>query len=236
MTLGERLRAVIDAKNLTHAWVAAEVGMTKTALSNILTGTSKDPSFFTVLAIARVIKEPLSAIVDDPSIFWTNEELDRLRETGEWLVERTSRENAGIPVEIPPRKKGRARRATVLPVAASAGMEIYPDAFELPKKRIPARYKKLHADAVFSVQGESMIGANIHPSDLLYVHRTRATAEAIDRIVVCTVDDMILVKWLRTRDRKLVLESAHAGHKPMTVDEDSTRFRLIGVVVGTSRT
>lgn len=210
--------------------------MTPAALSNILTGLTHDPGFFTVLAIARAIDEPLSALVDDPSIFWTNEELGRLREHGEWLVKRTTPEGAGSTLEIPPRRKGRAKRAAIHPVAASAGVEIYPDAFELPKKRIPARYKKLHADAVFSVQGESMIGANIHPSDLLYVHRTRATREAIDRIVVCTVDDMILVKWLRARDRKLVLESAHPGHKPMTVDEDSSRFRLIGVVVGTSRT
>ena len=237
MTLGERLRAAIDAKNLTHAWVAEEVGMTKTALSNILTGASKDPSFFTVVAIARVINEPLSAIADDPSIFWTNEELGRLRETGQWLVERTSREQAGTPIEIPPRKKGRRReRATVLPVAATAGMVLYPDAFETPKQRIPKHFARLHADAVFSVQGESMTGANILPGDLLYVHRTRATDEAIGRIVVCTVDDMILVKRLKTRRRKLILESAHRGHKPMTVDEDSSRFRLIGIVVGTSRT
>jgi SOS-response transcriptional repressor LexA len=237
MTLGERLRAAIDAKNLTHAWVAEEVGMTKTALSNILTGASKDPSFFTVVAIARVINEPLSAIADDPSIFWTNEEIGRLRETGQWLVERTSREHAGTPIEIPPRKKGRRRdRATVLPVAATAGMVLYPDAFETPKQRIPKQFARLHADAVFSVQGESMTGANILPGDLLYVHRTGATDEAIGRIVVCMVDDMILVKRLKTRGRKLILESAHRGHKPMTVDEDSSRFRLIGIVVGTSRT
>jgi SOS-response transcriptional repressor LexA len=237
MTLGERLRAAIDAKNLTHAWVAEEVGMTKTALSNILTGTSKDPSFFTVVAIARVINEPLSAIADDPSIFWTNEELGRLRETGQWLIERTSGERPGKPIEIPPRKKGRRReRATVLPVAASAGMVLYPDAFETPKQRIPKHFVRLHADAVFSVQGQSMTGANILPGDLLYVHRTRATDEAIGRIVVCTVDDMVLVKRLKTRRRKLILESAHRGHKPMTVDEDSSRFRLIGIVVGTSRT
>lgn len=237
MTLGERLRAAIDAKKLTHAWVAEEVGMTKTALSNILTGASKDPSFFTVLAIARVIREPLSAIVDDPSIFWTNEELGRLRDTGQWLVERASRESAGTPIEIPPRRKGRRQnRATVMPVAATPGMVLYPDAFEMPKRRIPKRYAALHANAVFSVQGESMTGENIHPGDLLYVRRTRATEDALDRIVVCLVDDMILVKRLRTRGRKLVLESAHRGHKPMTVDEDSSRFRLIGIVVGTSRT
>jgi SOS-response transcriptional repressor LexA len=235
-TLGERLRAAIDAKHKSHAWVAEEVGMTPGALSNILTGTTNDPSFFTVLAIARVIGEPLSAIVDDPSIFWTNAELDRLRETGDWFVKRTTREQAGTPLEIPARQKGRIKLAHVHPVAASAGFALYPGAFELPKRRIPARYKRMNADVVFSVQGESMTGESIFPSDLLYVHRTHDIAEAIGRIVVCAVDEMIFVKRLDTRGRKLVLKSAHRGHKPVVVDENSSRFRLIGIVVGTSRT
>jgi SOS-response transcriptional repressor LexA len=236
MKLGERLRAVIDAKNKSHAWVAGEVGMTPAALSNILTGTTTDPSFFTVLAIARVIDEPLSAIVDDPRIFWTNEEVGRLRETGDWLVNRTALTHAGTPLEIPARKKGRRKLSSVHPVAASPGVALYPDAFELTKRRIPARYQLLRANAIFSVQGESMTGENIFPGDLLYVHRTKATDEAIGRIVVCTVDDMILVKRLGTRGRKLLLKSAHEGHQPMVVDENSSRFRLIGIVVGTSRT
>jgi len=209
--------------------------MTPGALSNILTGTTNDPSFFTVLAIARAIKEPLSAIVDDPSIFWTNDELSRLREMGEWLIRRTTPEDAGTLLEIPPRQKGRSRQVAV-PVAAGVGVAFYPDAIELPKRRIPSRFKKMHADAVFSVQGESMAGENIFPRDVLYVHRTRATDEAIGRIVVCSVDDMILVKRLGTRGRKLILQSAHREHKTMTVDEESSRFRLIGIVVGTSRT
>lgn len=236
MKLGERIRAAIDAKNISHAWVAEQVGMTPGALSNILTGVTKDPSFFTVLAIARAIKEPLSAIVDDPHIFWTNEELGRLRENGEWIVKRTAPEHAGTLLEIPPRKKGRSAQAKIHQVAAGSGVVLYPDAFEQKKKRIPPRYKAMGADAVFSVQGESMTGENILPSDLLYVHRTRATTEAVGRIVVCTVDDMILVKRLGTRGRKLLLKSAHPGHKVMDVDENSSRFRLIGIVVGTSRT
>jgi SOS-response transcriptional repressor LexA len=235
MTLGDRIRAAIEARHLSQAWVAEEVGMTPAALSNIVTGVTRDPSFFTVLAIARVIKEPLSAIVDDPRIFWTNEELARLQQTGEWLVKRVAPEHAGTALAVPPRKKGR-RRAAVFPVAASAGTVLYPDAFEIPKRRIPKRYRELRADAVFSVQGVSMTGEGIFPSDLLYVHRTADTAASIDRIVVCAVDDMILVKRLKTRGRKLILQSAHRDHKRMTVDEDSSRFRLIGIVVGTSRT
>ncbi|MGA8809159.1 MAG: LexA family transcriptional regulator [Thermoanaerobaculia bacterium] len=237
MTLGDRIRAAIEAKHLSQAWVAEEVGMTPAALSNIVTGVTRDPSFFTVLAIARVIKEPLSAIVDDPRIFWTNEELARLRDTGEWLVKRVKTEHAGTALEVPPRRKGRPGPKLIRgSVAATSGGEIYPDAFELPNRRIPKRYKQLHADAVFSVQGESMTGESIFPGDLLYVHRTRDTAAAIGRIVVCSVDNMIVVKRLTTRGRKLVLQSAHDGHKPMTVDEDSSRFRLTGIVVGTSRT
>jgi SOS-response transcriptional repressor LexA len=236
MTLGKRIRAVIDAKNKTYSWVADEVGMTPAALSNILNGVTHDPGFFTVLAIARAIEEPLSAIVDDPTIFWTNAELGRLRETGDWLVKRTTVEHAGTSLEIPRRKKGRKRLAPVHRVAASPGVTRYPDAFELPKRRIPKRFAQLHANAVFSVQGESMTREGIFPSDLLYVHRTRQTEDAVGRIVVCTVDDMILVKRLKTRGRKLILESAHRDHKPMTIDEELTRFRLIGIVVGTSRT
>lgn len=236
MTLGDRIRAAIEAKNLSQAWVAEEVGMTPAALSNIVTGVTKDPSFFTVLAIARVIKEPLSAIVDDPRIFWTNEEIARLRQTGEWLVKRTAAEHAGTVLEVPQRKKGRSKAARVFPVAASSGTVLYPDAFELRERRIPKRYRELRADAVFSVQGVSMKGEGIFPTDLLYVHRTQDVMSAIDKIIVCTVDDMILVKRLKTRGRKLILRSAHGDHKPMTVDEDSSRFRLIGIVVGSSRT
>jgi SOS-response transcriptional repressor LexA len=235
MTLGDRIRAAIEAKKLSQAWVAEEVGMTPAALSNIVTGVTKDPSFFTVLAIARVIKEPLSAIVDDPRIFWTNEELARLQQTGEWLVKRVRPEHAGTMLEVPPRKKGRSKSA-VFPVAASSGTVLYPDAFEMPKRRIPKRYRELRADAVFSVQGVSMTGEGIFPTDLLYIHRSHDVVSAIDHIVVCTVDDMILVKRLKTRGRKLILQSAHRDHKPMTVDEDSSRFRLIGIVVGSSRT
>jgi len=236
MTLGDRIRAAIEAKNLSQAWVAEEVGMTPAALSNIVTGVTKDPSFFTVLAIARVIKEPLSAIVDDPRIFWTNEELAQLQQTGEWLVKRVRPEHAGTILEVPPRKKGRGKSTSVFPVAASSGTVLYPDAFEIPKRRIPKRYRELRADAVFSVQGASMTGEGIFPTDILYVHRTHDVASAIDHIIVCTVDEMILVKRLKTRGRKLILESAHRDHKPMTVDEDSSRFRLIGIVVGSSRT
>jgi SOS-response transcriptional repressor LexA len=235
MTLGERIRAAIDAKHKSHSWVAEEVGITAGALSNILTGKSEDPSFFTVLAIARVIGEPLSALVDDPLVFWKNEELDRLRETGEWIAARAIPEKAGKPLQVPPRKKKtRSSKSRVMPVAASSGGVLYPDAFELKKERIPAKYARLDADAVFSVVGESMTGEDIYPGNLLYVKRTPDTRSAIGSIVICQVDEMILVKRLKTRGRKLLLVSAHPDHPPMVIDEDAARFKLTGIVVGSS--
>lgn len=235
MTLGERLRAAIDAKNKSHSWVAEEVGMTAASLSHILNGKTKDPSFFTVLAIVRAIGERMGAVADDPLTVWSSDELERLQTTGRWLTERTTREHSADPLQIPPRKKARGNRPRVLPVAATSGGVLYPDAFELLRKRIPAQHKRAGADAVFSVRGESMTGENIEPGDLLYVHRTPDTAAAIGRIVVCEVDDMTLVKRLRTHGRKLLLVSAHRGHRTMTIDEDSERFKLVGIVVGTSR-
>lgn len=234
MTLGQRLRAAIDRKNKAHGWVAEEVGITPASLSAILTGKTADPSFFTVLAIARVIGEPLSAIVDDPLHYWTAEELAELNELGQWLTKRAVRETAGSPLAIPPRKKT-GGFASVLPVAATPGFVLYPDAFELPKKRIPARYQRMKADAVFSVSGESMTGEDIRPGDLLYVHRTPDIKEALGRIVVCVVDDMILVKRLETRGRQLLLKSANPAHEGMLVDESSSRFELVGIVVAKGR-
>lgn len=235
MTLGKRLRDAIDAKQIAHSWVAEEVGITPASLSAILTGKTADPRFSVVLGIARAIQEPLSAIVDDPLLFWSAEELAKLGDFGEWLAKRTTREGAGKQLDLRTRKKGGLGKMIVHPVAATSGGVLYPDAFELRTKPIAAKYKRMGVDAVFSVSGESMTGADIHPGDLLYVHRTPETDEAIGRIVVCTVDEMVLVKRLRIRKNTLLLESAHPDHKPMEIDENSSRFRLIGIVAAVAR-
>lgn len=233
MSLGERLRAAIDRKNKSHAWVADEIEMTAASWSSILTGKTRDPSFFTVLAIARAIEEPLSAIVDDPLHYWSAEDLKRLNEIGVWLTERTTRKGAGAPLDIPPRRKSGHGHSRVYP-AVAGNVAVHPDAFEVRNQQIPKKFAKDHATAVFSVQGESMTGARLYPGDLLYVRLTPDPAEAINRIVVCTVDDMVLVKRLRVQNRKIVLESANPAFKPIVVDEMSTRFRLVGTVIGSS--
>ncbi len=235
MSLGERIRALIDAKNLAHRWVAEEVGITAPALSRILDGTTRDPSFFTVYAIAAVIKEPVSAIVGDSPLIWSKDDIEKLAFHGEWLVERTKGRLAVTPLPIPARRKSGGTKAKVVPVAATPRSGLEPAAFELPEKRIPPKMKKERATRVFQVVGESMTGAGYEDGDLVYVRPDREPRSAVGKVVVCTVDGTPLLKHLRTRGRRLLLESSHPKHPPMLVDEESERFRLVGVVIGKSR-
>lgn len=234
MHLGERLRALIDRKNLAHRWVAEEVGITAAALSRILDGSTRDPSFFTIYAIAVAIKEPVSAIVGDSPFIWTAEDLSKLAEHGDWIVERTKGRQVVTPLPIPERRKTGVTATKVIPVAATPRSGLEPAAYELPSKRIPANMKSQGAAQVFKVVGESMTGAGYEDGDLVYVRPDREPRNAIGKVVVCKVDGVPLLKHLRTRGRKLVLESAHPGHPPMPIDEDNERFRLIGIVVGKS--
>lgn len=95
--------------------------------------------------------------------------------------------------------------------------------------------KEQKATRVFQVVGESMTGAGYEDGDLVYVRPEREPRSAVGKVVVCTVDGTPLLKHLRTRGRRLVLESSHPDHPPTPVDEESQRFRLVGVVVGKSR-
>lgn len=231
MKLGERIRELVDAKNLTHSWVATEAGMTPTTFSRILTGETEDPSFFAVLRIAQVINEPLSAIAGDAPQIWSNEDLARLSENSSWAASRAAASKVQTILEIPVRETSSGPKR-VVPVAADPLGGLEPESFELPDARIPAEFRKRGADAVFEVVGDSMIGDGYNEGDRVYVASTRDVASAANKVVVCTVDGTPLLKRLRVEGRTLVLESANPNHARRTVDEDSERFRLRGIVVG----
>jgi SOS-response transcriptional repressor LexA len=232
MKLGERIRQLVDAKNLTHAWVAVEAGMTPTAFSRIINGSSEDPSFFTVLRIAQVIREPISAIAGDAPNIWSNAALERLRADTAWTAAEIRSNEAAPLIEVPAPSRRRTADAQAFPAAADSQPGLEPESFEHPRKRIPAGFRKKGADAVFSVIGDSMTGAGYHDGDLVYVASTREVRAAANKVVIATLDGIPLLKKLTLRGRKIVLESAHPAHKPIEVDEDEQRFRLRGIVVG----
>jgi len=232
MKLGERIRELITEKNISQDWVANEVGMTPAALSNILTGKTTDPSFFTVFAIARALNEPLSAITNDSPLIWLSAEIDRLTNAAETIIDKiTLPERPHDVVEIPPRRK---RGSTVAARAVRTKHVHIRSGVVESKKPIPKQYKG-DADAAFQVIGDAMAGANIHPGDLLYVKRTSRIDAAVGKIVVFSYRGDLMVRRLAVRGNHLLLRSPSHRHPMHVVDEKSNGFELIGIVVAVKR-
>jgi len=75
--------------------------------------------------------------------------------------------------------------------------------------------------------GDSMIGAGIHPGDLLIVDRS---IEARDRnVVIAVVNGELTVKRIRMRKRKITLEPENDNYATRQIDEDA-EFEVWGVV------
>jgi DNA polymerase V len=86
-----------------------------------------------------------------------------------------------------------------------------------------------HPAATFfvRVEGESMIGAGIHPGDTLVVDRAEEPAD--NKIVVAMIDGRFAVKRLRRRGSRLYLASENAALPPLPITEGMT-FEVWGVV------
>jgi len=232
MKLGERIRELITAKNISQDWVATEVGMTPAALSNILTGKTTDPSFFTVFAIARALNEPLSTIANDSPLIWLTSEIDRLTNAAETIIDKISMaERPHDVVEIPPRRKRGS--TTAARAVRTKHVHIRSGVVE-SKKPIPRQYKR-DADAAFQVIGDAMAGANIHPGDLLYVKRTNNIAAALEKIVVFSYRGDLMVRRLTMHGNHLLLRSPSHRHPMHVAKEKSNGFELIGIVVAVKR-
>ena len=72
-----------------------------------------------------------------------------------------------------------------------------------------------------------MLGAGIHPGDILVVDRS---LEAVDgSVVIAAVDNEFTVKYLRRDTSGVRLEPANRRFKPIVFSEDM-ELRLFGVV------
>jgi DNA polymerase V len=86
-----------------------------------------------------------------------------------------------------------------------------------------------HPAATFfvRVEGESMIGAGIHPGDTLVVDRAEQAAHG--RIVVAVIDGDFTVKRIRKIDGKLLLASENSDLPPLHIAPEAG-FEVWGVV------
>jgi len=86
-----------------------------------------------------------------------------------------------------------------------------------------------HPAATFFVRvaGKSMIGAGIHPGDILIVDRS---LEAVDkRVVIAVVNGELTVKRLSIKEGKVVLMAENPEYLPMEIEKDM-EFEVWGVV------
>jgi DNA polymerase V len=86
-----------------------------------------------------------------------------------------------------------------------------------------------HPAATFYVRvdGDSMIGAGIHPGDILVVDRS---LKALDgKIVVAVIDGEFTVKRLRLKQRRVTLVAENSAYRDLCIT-DANDFRVWGVV------
>ena len=77
------------------------------------------------------------------------------------------------------------------------------------------------------VSGESMLGAGIHPGDLLIVDRSIEPRDG--KIVIAVVNDELLVKRLRLEGTQPYLVAEHPDYPELKITE-AMEFQIWGVV------
>jgi SOS-response transcriptional repressor LexA len=235
MQLGERIRQAMAAKGMKHVWVADGAGITPATLSNIITGRTADPRLSIIVGIARVLGEPVGALLDDSTSSLLEHEEKTLRAAAEIISTRviSERQRLVASSSLPRRKRRTAHRVPAPTVAATPNREMSTDVREMPKREIPHDLRERGVRRVFRVEGESMIGAGINDGDLLYVKTGVTEAMANGRNVVCRVGDFQCVKRLVVAGGTVTLESANEKFPPviLTEEELANEFELYGIVV-----
>ena len=86
-----------------------------------------------------------------------------------------------------------------------------------------------HPSATFFVKvaGDSMLGAGIHPGDILIVDRSLEPADR--KIVIAIINGELTVKRFRRVGKKLMLMPENDDYEPITVAE-GMEFEVWGVV------
>jgi len=208
--LAERLRSAIASRGMKQSWIADAAGITGATLSNILTGRTANPSFSVVLAIARVIGEPLANLFGERS--------DLLLESEREVLVRA----IGI-------LENRLLLSRSIPLAATDVSRLAAEVDPIARQDVPSAIARRGARLVFRAAGDSMAEESIRNGDILYVKPTNDIRAASGRIIVCRLDGTLLLRKLMITGRSTRLESGGSNYVNVS---DSSSFELIGVVVG----
>lgn len=122
-------------------------------------------------------------------------------------------------------------KAEHVPLVGSVAMAGFPSPaeqyVEAPLNLNELLVQKPAATFFVRAVGDLMLGAGIHPGDILIVDRS---LDAVDgSVVIAAVDNEFTVKYIRKDENGVRLEAANRRCKPM-VFSDGMELRLFGVV------
>ena len=216
--------------------MADGAGITKTTLSNIIRGFTKDPKASILAAIADVLGESVDALLGRPGHPLLKQEQDTLRSAADIITNRVLppvNDQRVAMTPVPRRKRKRTTRAVPAPpIAATPNRAIFTDVREVPRHQIPRDLRDRGLHRVFTVEGDSMTGAGIQPGDLLYVRTDVTRDEANGRIVVCRHEDFECVKRLSIQaDGGVTLSSENPKYGDVTLTpEQAEALDVYGIV------
>ena len=116
-------------------------------------------------------------------------------------------------------------------VAAGNPLTIYPDAIDTIELPTIARMPK--DSFLLRVKGNSLKDAYIFSGDIVIVNPNLEPKNG--QIVVAVLDDAAVVKKFYKKKNEIELVSENPEYKPIIIEKNYQRFKIIGVVVGIYR-
>ncbi len=135
-------------------------------------------------------------------------------------------------IEITMEEKYFISKPIVGEVAAGNPLTIYPDSIDTIQ--LPTVVKMPHGSFLLRVKGDSLKDAYIFNGDVVIV---KPDTELVNgQIVVAVLDDAAVVKRFYRKEGNIELHSENSEYKPIVIEANDPKFKIVGSVVGIYRT
>lgn len=204
-TTQARLKEALRARNMLPIELARRSRIGKSAISQYLSG-KVTPKQDKIYKLAQALK------VNEPWLMGYNEPMDAQSFHAD--IQKLPNMEPYEPVMVP--IVGTIAAGT--PILAEENIEGY----------APLQGKK--ADFALTVKGDSMIGDNIHPGDIVFI-RQQPTVE-IGEIAAVLIDGDATLKHFYYDGDSVTLVSSNPTYKPMVFHKgDCDEFRVLGKAI-----
>jgi len=122
-------------------------------------------------------------------------------------------------------------RPVIGEVAAGNPLTIYPDAIDTVE--LPSIAKMPKDSFLLRVKGESLKDAFIFSGDIVIVNPNLDPRNG--QIVAAVLEDSAVVKRFYKNGERIELISENPDYKPIVIERNYSKFRIVGVVIGVYR-